>query len=224
MPAITIAFEGSDGAGKATQTNMLAEYFEAQGKKVARLSFPRYGETVGGKLLQEVLKSERAENYDYSKADPMVASLPYAMDRYESKKHIEDLIENNDVLIFDRYVESNLLHQGGKYATDEERVAFAKFLFNLEYGTLGLPNPQLTVYLTLPFEVTMKRALSRAEKAGGQVDHVEKDDNYVRQGHEAGLFYAKHFGWRLVDCVEEGRELTPVEVHHKVIEMIKPNL
>lgn len=224
MRAITIAIEGSDGAGKATQTKLLNDYFTALGKKVANVSFPRYGQTLGGKLLQEVLKSERAPLYDFSKTDPVVGSALYAIDRYESKPYLEDLISNNDVVIFDRYVESNLLHQGGKYGTEEERVNFAKFLFNLEYGTYGLPNPQMIVYLTLPIEVTTKRALSRAEKLGGKVDHVEQDENYVRQGHESGIFYAKHFGWRLIDCVEDGRELTPEEVHVKVIESLKPNI
>lgn len=224
MRAITIALEGSDGAGKATQSKMLAEYFISHGKKVAQVSFPRYGKTLGGKLLEEVLKSERAPLYDFSKTDPVVGSALYAIDRFESKAYIEELIENNDVLIFDRYVESNLLHQGGKYKTEEERIAFAKFLFNLEYGTYGLPNPQMIVYLTLPFEVTMARALSRAEKLGGTVDHVEKDVEYVKQGHDAGIFYAKHFGWRLVDCVEEGTALSPEDVHTKVLESLRPNI
>jgi len=224
MRALTIAFEGSDGAGKATQTNKLVEYFEAQGKTVARVSFPRYGKTLGGKLLEEVLKSERAPLYDFSKTDPIIGSALYAIDRFESKAYIEELISTHDVVIFDRYVESNLLHQGGKYTTDEERIAFAKFLFNLEYGTYGLPNPQLTVYLMLPFEVTMSRASSRAEKTGGKVDHVERDTNYVKQGHDAGIFYAKHFGWRLVECVDGERELTAQEVHLKVLDVIKPNI
>ncbi len=224
MRAITIALEGSDGAGKATQTTKLVEYFTAQGKSVARVSFPRYGETLGGKLLTEVLKSERAPLYDYSKVDPIVGSALYAIDRYESKSYIEDLIANNDVVIFDRYVESNLLHQGGKYDTEEKRITFAKFLFNLEYGTYGLPNPQVIVYLMLPIEVTMERARRRAEKIGVKVDHVEKDENYVKQGHSAGIFYAKHFGWRLVECVENGIELTRDEVHTKVLVSLKSNL
>ena len=126
MTARTIAFEGSDGAGKATQTDRLFNFLEQQGKKVARVSFPRYTETLGGKLLFEVMKGERSDNYGFSKSDSKVASLLYAMDRLESKDYLNDLIRSSDVLIFDRYVESNLLHQGGKFKTDEERIKFGK--------------------------------------------------------------------------------------------------
>ncbi len=221
MRALTIAFEGSDGAGKATQTDKLAEYLRAQGKTVARVSFPRYGETLGGKLLYEVFKSERSSLYGFSTVDPIVGSALYAIDRYESKGYIEDLIARHDVVIFDRYVESNLLHQGGKYTTEEEKIAFAKFLFNLEYGTYGLPNPQVVVYLGLPFEISMKRARIRAEKTGVLPDSVEQDASYVKQGHEGGLFYARHFGWKLIDCAPDGVELDRDAVHAQVINSLQ---
>ncbi len=154
--ALLIAIEGSDGAGKATQTNLLYSYFKKQtfqGKKlkVARVSFPRYNQTLGGTLLYEVLKSERADSYGFSKIDPRVASKLYAMDREESLPYLESLIARNDIVIFDRYVKSNLLHQGGKFSTNKDRLEFAEWLFRFEYGNIGLPQPDTIMYLALLF-------------------------------------------------------------------------
>ncbi len=216
MTALTIAFEGSDGAGKATQTDMLATFLEEQGKKVARVSFPRYNQTLGGTLLHEVLKGERSDGYGFSKTDPYVASLLYAMDRKESQTYLEELIKNNDVVIFDRYVESNLLHQGGKFKETEERLHFARWLFQLEYDLLQLPKPGIVLYLTIPFWLSRARAARRAEEKGESLDAVEKDLDYVKAGHEAGIFYAEHFAWSIIQCLDNGYELTPNEVHTRV--------
>ena len=220
MSARLIAFEGSDGAGKATQTDLLEMYLNQLGKKVGRVSFPRYNLTLGGTLLYEVMKSDRAYSYGFSKVDPYVVSLLYAMDRRESKAYLESLIATHDVVIFDRYVESNLLHQGGKFLFEDERLNFANWLFDLEYGLLGLPNPQDIVYLSIPFSLSQKRAKLREELGGDKMDVVEKDLRYVMCGHEAGLFYAKHFNWHVVEGVNNEEELSTKEVHKKVLKAL----
>ena len=225
--ALLIAIEGSDGAGKATQTNLLYNYFKKQifqGKnlKVARVSFPRYNQTLGGTLLYEVLKSERADSYGFSKIDPRVASKLYAMDREESLPYLESLIARNDIVIFDRYVESNLLHQGGKFSTNKDRLEFAEWLFRFEYGNIGLPQPDTIMYLALPFSISLRRAELRAQATSSTLDAVEKDKKYVRQGHNAGIFYARHFGWNVVNGVSRGKELTEIEVHNIILETLRP--
>lgn len=221
MTARKIGFEGSDGAGKATQTNLLVEYLEKQGMKVARVSFPRYTETVGGRLLYEVMKSVRTDDYNWSKVDPKVASMLYALDRKESEVYLNGLIEGNDVVIFDRYVESNLLHQGGKFLSDSERITFADWLFELEYNFLKLPRPDEIIYLTIPFWLSRKRAQLRQDGGGAKLDAVEKDIEYVKAGHNAGVFYANHFQWLIVNGMDVGGlgsdyELTPEQIHEKV--------
>lgn len=216
MGAKLIAIEGSDGAGKDTQTNLLCNRLRSMGLKVGRISFPRYRETLGGRLLYEVLKSERAHQYAFAKADPYAASRLYAIDREESLPYLQGMIEQNDVFIFDRYVESNLLHQGGKFKTEVEQVDFAQWLFGLEYRDIGLPKPDETIYLSIPFWLSRKRAELRAQKNGGKLDAVESDIDYVKQGHEAGEFYAKHFGWKVVDGFIDGTELSEVDVHRQL--------
>ncbi len=220
MFARLIVIEGSDGAGKETQADLLAGSFRSQGRTVAKVSFPRYRETLGGMLIWEVLKSDRAYTYNFAKSDPRLASMMYAADRKESLPLLRQLIEKNDVVILDRYVESNLLHQGGKFATEEERILFAKWLYDLEYGDNHLPKPHKVVYLSLPFWLSRKRAELRAAQTGGTLDAVERDTAYVKAGHESGLFYANHFDWSVIDCLEGERELTRAEVHKKICDVV----
>jgi dTMP kinase len=220
-----IAIEGSDGSGKETQSALLQEWFKNNGMKVATVSFPRYKQTAGGWALWEALKGENKDAYNFANVDPYAASQLYSADRRESLPYLQELISTNDVLIFDRYVESNLLHQGGKFFTEKEREDFARWLFNFEYGMLGLPTPQVTVYLELPFDITQKRALMRADAVGGQLDAVECDSSYVRNGYEAGIFYSRKFGWLSIPCVkEDGYELTRSEVHMLVVEKLTQRL
>jgi dTMP kinase len=175
--------------------------------------------------LWEALKGPNKDVYNFANVDPYAASQLYSADRRESLPHLEQLIQVNDILIFDRYVESNLLHQGGKFPTEEEREKFGRWLYDFEYGMLKLPPPHVTVYLELPFEVSQKRAQLRAQSTGGQLDAVERDLVYVRNGHEAGMFYAKTFNWLSIPCVrDDGYELTRVEVHQLVVEKIRPRL
>lgn len=216
MTARLIVIEGSDGAGKETQAKLLFDYLVGQGKKVATVSFPRYRQTLGGWMLWEVLKSERASQYSFSKVDPRIASKLYTMDREESLPYLQDLLQNNEIVISDRYVESNLLHQGGKFADDADKVAFAEWLYSVEYGDVKLPVPDEIVYLSLPFWLSRKRAQERASSGGPKLDAVESDIEYVKQGHRSGLFYAEHFDWTTVDGIEEDVELTREEIHKRI--------
>jgi dTMP kinase len=219
---ISLAIEGSDGAGKETQSKLLKKSLEEKGLKVASVSFPRYRETTGGWILWEALKGDDAAKYQFAKLDPYAASLPYTMDRRESKGYLERLIADNDVVIFDRYVESNLLHQGGKISTAEERVRYGQWLYELEYGTMALPRPDFVLYLMIPFWLSRARAQRRADGGGPKLDAVESDLDYVKKGHEGGVFYAEQFGWEVVEGLEHEHELTPEEVHQKVIQRITP--
>lgn len=220
MSAITVAIEGSDGAGKATQTEMLARGFQAYGYNVGRVSFPRYNETSAGTLLFEYLKSAGASEYDFVNSNPKLASRIYAQDRFESLDYLNDLIKKNDLVIFDRYVESNLLHQGGKLKSDAEMLDFAKWLYDLEYSQLGLPKPDATIYLDLTPEYSRKRALKRAEEKGESLDAVESDMEYVRNGASAGRLYANLFGWKIVECVVQNYELAPEEIQRTIREFL----
>src|SRR3989338_8474673 len=93
-----IAIEGSDGSGKATQTELLAGFLRQNNFKVGRISFPRYDGTPAGRMLFEFLKSSRASEYDFVNSNPKLASRIYAQDRFESLEYLQGLIKRNDVV------------------------------------------------------------------------------------------------------------------------------
>lgn len=207
------AIEGSDGSGKGTLTTNLVNVLRNEmGFRVGRVSFPRYEDTVGGRCLDLVLKSTKAASFNFSTLDPMAASLLYAHDRRESLTFLNDLIYNRDIVIYDRYVDSNLLHQGGKFKTDAERVKFAEWLYRLEYDDLELPRPKNTIYLMLPWEISLRRLKERAVATNDQLDAVEQDLGYMENSHYAGIFYAKHLNWETIDCMNGDSEKTPKQI------------
>lgn len=207
----SIAIEGSDGAGKATTTELLKRHLSRTYEKIATISFPRYTETTGGMLCHEVLKGERQERYDFISKPPKIASLLYIMDRAESKDYIQKLLNENDILIFDRYISSNFIHQGGKISSDVEREELISFLEDLEYEKFALPKADITFFLHLPVEIAMRnKSTQRLEQTMSlervKVDAGEDDLIYLENSNKAGLWCCEKLGWERIDCSFQYKE------------------
>lgn len=214
----SIAIEGSDGAGKATTTKLLMDYLKGLGYKVATIDFPRYGKGVAGKILYEVLKGEKSSAYGFLDLDPKIASVLYAMDRAEAKQEIEQMMEENDYLIFDRYVSSSFIHQGGKISADEERAELIQFLSRLEYEDFGLPRPDTTYFLYLPAEIAQENKRIQ----NGILDAVEQNLQYLKNSNKAGLWATQYLAWNLISCVNgEGHQKDRGEVFREVLKSLK---
>lgn len=178
VDSLFIAIEGSDGSGKRTQSNLLAEYLKKDlHKSVLKLSFPRYGEPsayYAGQYLDGAYGSA-----DEVPAD--LASLAYALDRYAAKNDIEKFLSKpGAVVVSDRYMASNLAHQGTKFTTNAKRHKYYERMMQTEYDILGIPRPNLNIVLVLPTEI----AQSNVDKK----DAVEANRTYtkkVRDIHEA---------------------------------------
>lgn len=212
----TIALEGTDGAGKETTSELLKKFLrEEYQKKVTSISFPRYYDnTLGGKLCWEVLKSPRAKEYDFIHRSPEVASLLYIADRVESKPVIKQAILENDYVIFDRYVESNFIHQGGKIQDVVERQKWISLLDMLEYQIFDLPRPSVTIFLYLPTKIALERLSKKKER-----DIGEDDYQYLENSNQCGLWCCERFGWERIDCYDEesAREKTREEILNEVL-------
>ena len=143
-----VAIEGGDGSGKGTQAELLREYLSISlNLDVLKVSFPRHGvpsADIAGKYL----------NGDYGRADQVpadLASLAYAVDRFAASSEIRrKLVQKNSFVIADRYVASNLAHQGTKFANKKDRLAFYDRIMELEYGTMGIPKPDKQIVLIVP--------------------------------------------------------------------------
>ena len=198
----SISIEGVDGSGKGTTTKLLKEYLLNKNYKTESVSYPRYTDTVGGKLLYEVLKSERNKNYPFIKSDPKVSSLLFVMDRLESKEWLNNIIDNNDCIIFDRYVESNLLHQGQKLKSEKEKDELAEYLIDIEYNKHQMPRPGITFFLNLPADICIQRSRERAKLENRQTDLGESDFDYINNSLQSGLYFANKYNWRIINCYD----------------------
>ena len=137
-----IVIEGSDGSGKATQTKLLYEALVAQGKKVKMVSYPCY-ESDSSALVKMYLEGEFGA--DPAAVNPYVASAFFAVDRFASYlKEWKEFYESGEdhIVICDRYVTSNMLHQTAKLNFLEEKLAFLDWEYDFEFVKGGLPVPE----------------------------------------------------------------------------------
>src|SRR3989344_1407856 len=138
-----IVIDGTDGSGKATQTNLLLEELKTSGYEVEMTDFPQYGTKSAG-LIEEYL------NGKYGKVGPEAASIFYAIDRFDASFKVRQWLDEGKIVISNRYVTANAGHQGGKIDDYHDRVKFFRWLDNLEYKIFAIPKPDLNVILHMP--------------------------------------------------------------------------
>ncbi|HTX95759.1 MAG TPA: dTMP kinase [Mycobacterium sp.] len=194
-----IVIEGVDGAGKRTLADGLRKAFEAAGKSVASVAFPRYGQSVTADIAAEALHGEHG---DLASSVYAMAML-FALDRASAVEEIEELRRTHDVLILDRYVASNAAYSAARLREDATGAA-AAWVHGLEYQRLRLPVPDWQVLLAVPAELAGQRARSRAQSEPGRArDGYERDDELQQRTGAvyAGLAAAGWGGpWLVVDA------------------------
>ena len=200
-----IAIEGVDGAGKRTLSEGLRKAFQAAGKSVATLAFPRYGQSVTADIAAEALHGEHG---DLASSVYAMAML-FALDRAGAVDEIEALRRNHDVVILDRYVASNAAYSAARLHEDATGAAVA-WVHGLEYQRLRLPPPDWQVLLAVSAELAGQRARSRAQSEPGRArDSYERDDELQqRTGAVYAELAAAGWGgpWLVVDAdVDPGR-------------------
>ena len=147
-----IAFEGIDGSGKGTQAELLKMKAHSRGISAEILSFPRYGKTLFAKCIAHHLNGEFG---DLASIPAQTSALLFAGDRFESRSTLSQMAQSHELLILDRYVASNLAHQGAR-VRPEEREDFLSWLARLEYEMFALPRADLTIYLDMPAEMALQ--------------------------------------------------------------------
>lgn len=213
-----IVIEGTDGSGKATQTALLAEELEKSGFDVKRLEFPRY-ESESSALVRMYLRGDFGSKPEDVNA--YAAGSFFAVDRYASfKDDWGGFYGRGGLVVTDRYTTSNAVHQAPKLP-DGERGEYLKWLFGYEYGLLGLPKPDLVIYLDLPTAVTEALMASRREKDGSRGDIHENDEGYLAHCRECALGIAKSEGWRVINCAEGGAIRSIESIHSEIMGIIK---
>ncbi|MDR1821748.1 MAG: thymidylate kinase [Oscillospiraceae bacterium] len=196
-----IVIEGIDGAGKSTQLARLLSALSERGVHAERIAFPKYG-TPGAALVEEYLGGRIGrgdERQDPKSVNAYAASLFFACDRYISYKNDgwRDVLDGGGIVITDRYTTSNAVHQGGKLP-EGEREEYFRWLYDTEFGKMGLPKPDAVILLDLTPEQSAERLRARNSRDGTSSDIHEKDGNHLKNARESALFAAKALDWTVI--------------------------
>ncbi len=208
-----IVLEGTDGSGKSTQFALLTEYLAARGLPFQKLVFPQYKEESSA-LIRMYLGGQFGSSP--SDVNAYAASAFYAVDRYASYKKVwGKWYEDGGLVVSDRYTTSNAVHQASK-EEGEAQKAFLHWLYDFEYGKLGLPQPDLTIYLDVPTDFTEMLMRSREAATNTQADIHEKDLSYLATCRRTGRAAAEYYGWTVISCVRDGKMRSIEDIHEEI--------
>lgn len=223
-----IVFEGIDGSGKSTQTKLLTEHLSQNGHSVVKIDFPQHGEKSAG-LVDEYLTGRYGTAEEVG---PYRASIFYACDRYAASFKIRQWLKEGKIVIADRYLTSNIGHQGGKITNKEEWLKYVKWLYHLEYHIFGIPKPDVTIILksSPDFSMSLSHKITDPEKLakrtsylnGSKQDIHEKDKTHLSQALKSFLRAAHEFpdDFKVIACLKGEILLPPLVINEKIIKII----
>ena len=208
-----IVFEGIDGSGKSTQFKLICDRLATEGYQFRRVVFPRYDKPSSA-LVKMYLSGDFGNDPDTVNA--YAASSFFAVDRFAS--FIQDwreYYESGGLILTDRYTTSNALHQGAKMET-EKRGFFFKWLYEYEFSLIGLPEPDIVVYMDIEASIAAERISCRQAETGANADIHEQDLVYLESCALSGRQAASQFGWYIVECVRNGLDRSEEEIHCEI--------
>jgi len=226
--------EGVDGSGKATQTKLLVDALRSKGYKVEKVDFPQYGK--GSAALLEMYL-----NGGYGTAEeigPYRASIFYACDRYDASFKIRQWLAEGKIVVADRYVASNIGHQGSKVVKDKkEWTKYVDWLHNLEFNIFKIPKPDYTFVLKVSPELSMKmsnniRSFEKKQKRALYLgshkaqDIHEADKTHLANSRKSYVEISKKLPqeYKMVECEEKGKFLPIDVIHQKVLKLVEAKL
>ena len=213
-----IVLEGIDGSGKSSQFRRLCERLDKDGTEYGHIVFPRYKEQSSA-LIRMYLNGEFGS--DPMAVNAYTASTFYAVDRYASfVSDWGEYYKNGGLILSDRYTTSNAVHQGSKLP-DSELPAYFEWLSDLEYNKMGLPRPDLVIYLDVDIETSLARMKRRQDKTNTDADIHEKDIAYLERCLRTARSAAEHYGWITIPYKKDGVERDIDEKNAEIYSVIK---
>ena len=208
-----IVIEGTDGSGKSTQFKLLTARLEAENHKFQKLVFPQYAEPSSA-LIRMYLGGEFGTKP--SDVNAYAASAFYAVDRYASYKKVwGQWYEDGGLIVSDRYTTSNAVHQASKEPA-EKQAEFLKWLYDFEYDKLGLPAPDLVIYLDVPTDFTEAMMRRREADTNTHADIHEQDMAYLATCRRTCKAAAEYYGWTVIQCVKDGTMRSIEDIHEEI--------
>ena len=213
---MVIVLEGLDGSGKATQARMLVSELERRGMRVKQVSFPDY-DSDSSALVKMYLAGEFGDKP--SDVNAFAASSFFAVDRYASFKRNWEKDWQEGIVVADRYTTSNAVHQCSKLEKSQWD-AYLDWLFHFEYELLGIPAPNLVVYLRVDPAVSQQLLAKRYEGDLTKEDIHEKDKAYLARCQEAAGYCAERLGWRTIECTSDGKMRGVEEIAEEIFGLL----
>lgn len=219
MKGKLIVIEGTDCSGKETQGRLLVENLIKEGKKAIYLSFPMYDTPTGKIIAGPVLGKPSFDPCLFEEGIdliPEVACLYYAADRKYNIKKVEEYLNEGYYVVLDRYISSNMAHQGSKILDEEERFHLFEWIDKLEYWLLRLPKPDKTIFLHVPYTFSIQLLQNRKE-----TDVAEKSLFHLKNAEKTYLELAGLYHWDKIDCVEDGKLRAIEEIQEEIVKKIR---
>ncbi len=216
-----IIIEGLDGCGKSTQTALLEKYFINEGIDYKKIKLPDY-DNPSSTLVKMYLGGEFGKNADDVNA--YAAGAFYAVDRFASYKlGWKKDYDNGTLILADRYATSNSIYQMEKI--DESRWdEYLEWSADFEYNKIGIPKPDLVIFLDMPVDVSQRLMTSRYDGDEGKKDVHEANVDYLNKCRKSALYTAKKQGWCVIECSDGVNPLPIEEIHNKVISCVKKEM
>lgn len=212
MKGKLIIIEGLDGSGKSTQIEILRKRAQQAGKQVRQVKFPNYAEDSSA-LVRAYLAGELGSLHEIN---AYAASVLYSVDRYATfRRHMKEDYDNGCIFLLDRYTTANMYHQTTKLPK-EEWNSFLDWLEDLEYGKMGLPKPDLVLYLDMKPQTAKKLMENRYHGDESKKDLHEADFSYLLSCRDAALYAAQRCGWEVLSCCD-GESPLPIDTISQMI-------
>ena len=215
-----IVIDGVDSSGKQTQAKLLAEGLRDRGYSVREITFPNY-ESDSSALVKMYLGGSFGDKPD--DVNPYAASTFYAVDRYASMKiDWGKAINGDEVVIADRYVSSNIIHQAAKIQDEIEKAQFIEWLNDLEFEKLALPRPDITIFLDMPVKHALELMRERANKITGeaQKDIHENNTEYLYSSYNNAIGVCDKMNWTKISCVQNDKIKTILEINQEILSKV----
>lgn len=216
--------EGLDGSGKTTQLELLRKYLRSQEQSFQDIHFPKLNQGYFGDMIAQFLRGEFGGLND---VHPQLVALLFAADRHEHAQTLKNWLADGQILIADRYVNSNIAFQCAKLKDEKEKIALREWILNIEYSYYKIPRPKVSLYLDVPFKA-VKKSLTK-EREGADRDYL----NGKKDIHEADLSFQEKVrqeylkmvenqeDFHLIKCTDDqGEFLPPDKIHHKILEFL----
>ena len=212
-----IVIEGLDGSGQGTQAAELANNLAIRGAPVRKVSFPDYASDSSA-LVKMYLSGQFGK--DPQDVNAYAASTFYAVDRFASfKRDWGDFYQGGGIVVADRYTTSNAVHQCSKLP-QEQWDAFLAWLFDFEYHLLGIPSPDLVVYLSVDPAVSQRLMTGRYQGDESKKDIHEGNLAYLRRSRLAAEYCSRRLGWQEIECCRNGQMRSVEAIQSDILALV----